>query len=90
MPDFSLPVYDQPRAWIKKSRERGISWEEILLARKHDIAGLLSFLEDQVDMNFWPDLSVDDWKAIVNLQKSAEENAKKPANKSQVLLSRFF
>lgn len=77
MPDFSLPVYDQPRAWIKKSRERGISWEEILLARKHDIAGLLSFLEDQVDMNFWPDLSVDDWKAIVNLQKSAEENAKK-------------
>lgn len=77
MPDFSLPVYDQPRAWIKKSRERGISWEEILLARKHDIAGLLSFLEDQVDVNFWPDLSVDDWKAIVNLQKSAEENAKK-------------
>lgn len=77
MPDYSLPIYDQPRAWIKKSREHGISWKQVELARKSDTESLIRFLENQVDMNFWPELSVDDWKAIVNLQKSAEENAKK-------------
>ena len=73
MPDYSLPIYDQPRAWIKKSREHGISWKQVELARKSDTESLIRFLENQVDMNFWPELSVDDWKAIVNLQKSAEE-----------------
>lgn len=77
MPDYSLPLFDQPRNWIKKSREHNISWDKIELANKEDTEGLLKFLENQVDMNFWPELSVDDWKSIVNLQKSAEENAKK-------------
>ena len=77
MPDYSLPIYDYPRKWINSSRERGISWDSIIYARKEDDAGLKSFLEIQEDTNFWPSLTIDDWKSIVQLQKSAEENAKK-------------
>lgn len=77
MPDYSLPIYDYPRKWINSSRERGISWDSIIYARKKDDAGLKSFLENQEDLNFWPSLTINDWKNIVQLQKSAEENAKK-------------
>ena len=54
MPDYSLPIYDYPRKWINSSRERGISWDSIIYARKKDDAGLKSFLENQEDLNFWP------------------------------------
>lgn len=77
MADYSLPKYDKPREWIKASREHGVSWDDIIFARKKDVEGLEKFLENQEDMNFWPFLSVDDWNEIVKLQKSAEENAKK-------------
>ena len=31
MPDFSLPIYNKPRTWIKDGREQGnYPWEEIL------------------------------------------------------------
>ena len=73
MEQYSLPKYDQARAWIKKSRERDIEWDDIFLARKKDETELKAFLADQVDSNFWPELSVDDWKAIVALEKTAEE-----------------
>ena len=77
MPDYSLPLYDGPRKWINSSRDRGISWESIRYARKSDDAKLKDFLEFQEDANFWPSMSVEDWKSIVGLQKAAEENAKK-------------
>ena len=77
MADYSLPVYDKPREWIRVSRGHGITWDEIVYARKKDENGLLAFLTSQEDLNFWPTLTVDDWQAIVGLEKSAEENAKK-------------
>ena len=76
MEQYSLPKYDQARAWIKKSRERNIEWDDIFLARKKDEGELKDFLDDQVDSNFWPELSVEDWKAIVSLEKIAEEKTK--------------
>lgn len=76
MPDYTLPKYDKPRDWIKTSRERGLDWDTIILARKANDTGLEQFLITQEDINFWPSLSVEDWKKIVQLQKIAEENAK--------------
>lgn len=76
MPDFTLPTYDKSREWIKSSRERGLDWDVIKLARKADNAGLEQFLINQEDMNFWPPLTVDEWKELVMLQKNAEENAR--------------
>lgn len=76
MPDYTLPKYDKPREWIKTSRERGFDWETIMMARKSDEVELEHFLSDQEDMNFWPSLSAEEWKKIVQLQKNAEENTK--------------
>ena len=76
MPDFSLPAYDYPRKWIKKCRDNKVDWDAIMFARKTNDVELEQFLSSQEEMNFWPPLSIDDWKAIVMLQKSAEENAK--------------
>ena len=76
MIDVSKPTYDKPREWIKTSREHGIAWEDIMLARTTDDKALQSFLDMQMAMNFWPELSAEDWKVIVSQQKNAEENAK--------------
>ena len=75
MPDYTLPKYDKPREWIRTCRGRGLDWDTITLARNADDVGLGQFLANQEDMNFWPLLSVEDWKSIVLLQKAAEEKA---------------
>ena len=77
MPDYSLPLYDYPRRWIKSSRDRGMSWEHIRYARTSDDTKLKEFLEFQEAANYWPSMSVEDWKNIVGLQKEAEESANK-------------
>ena len=76
MEQYSLPKYDQARAWIKKSRENHVDWDSIIYARKQDDEGLMCFLSQQEDMNFWPALSVEDWKSIVKLEKASEEKTK--------------
>lgn len=76
MQDYSLPKFDEARKWIRTAREHKVEWEEIFFARKQDDEGLANFLEQRVDTDFWPDLSIDDWKAIVDLEKTAEEKTK--------------
>lgn len=76
MPDYSLPIYDAPRAWINNSRIHGLEWDAITKANKINNEGLEAFLSNQMDMNFWPKISIDEWNEIVELQKSAEENTK--------------
>ena len=65
MADLSLPIYDNPRKWIADSRRNEISWEEIELGRKKDYAGLQAFLSQQVDINFWPEMSITEWQQLV-------------------------
>ena len=77
MSDLSLPKYDKPRKWIMESKENGISWDEISMARKKDEASLASFLELQVDMNFCPEMTTDEWKELVKQQKATSEFARK-------------
>ena len=73
MPDYSLPKYDSPRQWINMSRERGVEWNDIFTARKSNDEELQRFLLNQEELNFWPTLSVEDWKNIVQLQKTTEK-----------------
>lgn len=77
MPDYSLPLYDKPRDWIKDFRGQGNEWDIIETAGKASDDALQVFLENQMDLNFWPPLTVDDWKQIVGLQKASEEGAKR-------------
>ena len=75
MPDFSLPIYNKPRTWIKDGREQGnYPWEEILLARKRDDAGLQDFLDIHHEDDYWPKMTVDEWKELVNSIRVIEEN----------------
>ena len=76
MQDYSLPKFDEARKWIKTSRQHKVEWEDIFLARKQDEEHLKVFLHQQTEMNFWPELTVDDWKAIVDLERTAEEKIK--------------
>lgn len=61
--------------WIKKARKNGKSWEDILMACKSTEEKLIYFLESQVEDNFWPVLSVEDWKKVV-IDLQNEENAR--------------
>jgi len=76
MPNFSLMIYDKPRKWITDSRAQGISWEEIKYGRRRDYAGLQRFLEIQMDINYWPEMSISDWNQLVERQKTAEHRIK--------------
>lgn len=73
MQNFTLPCYDEPRTWIIKSRGRKKSWEEIEFACRKDLEGLKSFLKEEEEMNYWPEISVSDWQELVNSQKNAEK-----------------
>lgn len=76
MADLSMITYDPPRKWITTSRERGLSWDEIAFARQGNFSGLLSFLETQSEINFWPEMSISDWQQLVQSQRDAEERVK--------------
>lgn len=73
MADLGLRIYDKPRSWIRDMRDHGVEWEKIELGRKSDYSGLQSFLEDKADLDFWPEMSISDWKELVKSQKNAEE-----------------
>ena len=73
MNDLSKPSYDEPRKWIRKCRSNQVDWDEIEYARKRDDDGLMKFLLKQEDENFWPSMTVEEWKELVKLEHAAEE-----------------
>ena len=77
MKDLTLPMYDDPREWIRKTRDLGTEWDQIRLAKKSDDDSLKVFLDMQVDANYWPEMTIEEWKALVELQKTAEERTKR-------------
>ena len=77
MANLGLIIYDKPRKWIRESRGNNINWEKIEYGRKNDYAGLQRFLEMQTEINFWPEMSISDWKELVKSERNAEENVKR-------------
>lgn len=76
MSNYGLPEYDQHRGWIMNARTRNMSWDLIMFAARGDDVGLKDFLVQQTKLNFWKEIDCVDWKALVQLQKDAEEQTK--------------
>ncbi|RFZ76004.1 endonuclease [Lacrimispora amygdalina] len=76
MSNYGLPEYDQHRGWIMNARTRNMSWDLIMFAARGDDVGLKDFLMQQTKLNFWKEIDCVDWKALVQLQKDAEEQTK--------------
>ena len=74
MKDYALPKYDDCRKWIRKAREKGLSWEKIFLANKANEDELKEFLRHKMEDDFW-EIDAEDWKIIVALQKEEELDA---------------
>lgn len=72
MSNFSLPNYDPHRSWICNARTRGMEWKQIDYAGQENEDGLKEFINQQVMLNFWKEVSCDEWKELVRLQKEAE------------------
>lgn len=77
MANLGLIIYDKPRKWIRESRGNNIDWEKIEYGRKNDYTGLQRFLEMQTEINFWPEMSISDWKQLVKSERNVEENVKR-------------
>lgn len=73
MSNFGLPEYDQHREWIRNARNRNMKWEQIDYAGQGNDEGLSVFLNQQTMLNFWKEISCDEWRELVRLQKEAEE-----------------
>ena len=73
MSNFGLPEYDQHREWIRNARNRNMKWEQIDYAGQGNDEGLQVFLNQQTMLNFWKEISCDEWRELVCLQKEAEE-----------------
>ncbi len=76
MSSYGLPEYDQPREWIRNARTHNMSWDLIEYAGEEDDGGLKVFLQKQLMLNFWKEISCEDWRLLVQLQKEAEEQTK--------------
>lgn len=74
MADYTSTKYDNQRIWIDNARSRGLDWEAIRYGNSKERTddGLSHFLELQNELNYW-EVTIDDWKAIVELAKEAEE-----------------
>ena len=77
MANIALLIYDKPRRWIRECRANDVSWDEIEYARTGDYAGLQSFLDLQLAVNFWPKMSISDWKQLIQSERNTEENKKR-------------
>lgn len=71
--DYTLPIYDNQREWIAKARQgKKWPWIKIYFGGGEKDEDLADFLERQELINFW-EISVEDWKKLVNLEKEGEE-----------------
>lgn len=77
MANFGLPIYDQHRQWIRNAHENAKkTWNEIFMGCASDEDGLKRFLRNQVIMNFWQEITCEEWRELVQLEKDADEQTK--------------
>lgn len=73
--DYSLAIYDDWRTWVKRARDDGKSWDEILLANTSSREELKEFLDHQHEKCYWRKIDCDDWEEIVLREKLNEEKS---------------
>lgn len=71
--DYTLPIFDKYREWIRAARENNNKWEDIKYGLTGTEEGLKGFLDIQAKVNFW-NIDEEAWMDIVNLQIAAEKN----------------
>ena len=65
--------YDDCRKWIRKKRNKDMSWEALLLAGKESEEKLGEFIAYKVEDEDWPkSLTVDLWKQLVQAMEESE------------------
>lgn len=76
MININLPLYYQCRSWIKRNREtKKLDWDSIKYALRSTEQELQDFIRQQVELNDWPELRVEDWFEIVESEKEAENRS---------------
>ena len=66
--DLNSPRFDSPRQWLKKKRDKGVSWDELA---SHPVTIPLSdFLKQRIEEDDWPEITESMW---VDLVKNLEE-----------------
>lgn len=60
--------------WIRKCRLKGLSWDQILLGNQKDKEALERLLKLETELNFWSEITVEDWKNIIEEYKDFEGN----------------
>lgn len=74
MPNYSLPIYDKCREWIRIARANDMPWSAVYLCGEADTAGRDEFLEFQRRKAWWQ-VSADEWTELVRLQEQAERDS---------------
>ena len=72
MPNYSLPLYDKYRDWMRDARANGLDWEAIKYAggsSEEDLKKMLAYMKATC---FW-DINCEDWYNLVLSQINAEK-----------------
>ena len=72
MGKYDSPIFDDPRRWMQRKREKGVSWDVLRLACKNDLQQLTTFLKVRTDEDDWPVLSADQWMDLVSENEEYE------------------
>jgi hypothetical protein len=65
--------YDDCRKWIKRKRNKNISWENLQFACKLDRGSLEDFLKNKIEEDDWPEqMNVELWVQLVAEMQEAE------------------
>lgn len=69
--------YSRPSAWIDEARRRGEDWDLITFGKGIDGKELEKFLKNQQVCDWWPEMNIEEWKALVNEKKEIENRGKR-------------
>lgn len=79
-PKLVLPDYIPAKDWIANARNKGKDWPFIENLGTDSSIPLSRKLENKADSDFWPQMSEQDWKDLVQMVKDSEEQTKRFTN----------
>ena len=81
-------IFDQCKTWVKKKRNKGVSWEELKYACKNNEKGLNDFLEARKEDDDWPEeLDAILWKELIDELEDAEKKKIALGGKTAIIVS---